>query len=131
MTKKLPLSRQTLDYTAEIIRRHRKRIGSCWRKLNPGRQALLVLAYLRNGRRSPSWPQTEVFAEDFGDRSAERATAERLRPRLIAVLDGLPSLDRELLLVGSTATIYGSGKYPSGAFTTWVLKQDRQLACAS
>ena len=40
----LPLSRQTLDYTAGIIRRHRRRIGSCWRKLNPGRQALLVLA---------------------------------------------------------------------------------------
>jgi hypothetical protein len=32
-----------------IIRRHRKTIGSCWRKLNPGRSALLVLAYLRKG----------------------------------------------------------------------------------
>jgi hypothetical protein len=50
----LPLSRQTLDYTAGIIRRHRRRIGSCWRKLDPGRQALLVLAYLRKG---------ETFAE--------------------------------------------------------------------
>ena len=50
----LPLSRQTLDYTAGIIRRHRKQIGSPWRKLNPGRQALLVLAYLRKG---------ETFAE--------------------------------------------------------------------
>ena len=50
----LPLSRQTLDYTAGIIRRHRRQIGSCWRKLNPGRQALLVLAYLRKG---------ETFAE--------------------------------------------------------------------
>ena len=45
----LPLSRQTLDYTAGIIRRHRRQIGSCWRKLNPGRQALLVLVYLRKG----------------------------------------------------------------------------------
>jgi hypothetical protein len=43
----LPLSRQTLTYTAGIIRRHRRQIGSPWRKLNPGRQALLVLAYLR------------------------------------------------------------------------------------
>jgi hypothetical protein len=40
----LPLSSQTLNYTAGIIRRHRRQIGSCWRKLNPGRQALLVLA---------------------------------------------------------------------------------------
>jgi len=43
----LPLSRQTLNYVAGVIRRHRGRIGSVWRKLNPGRQALLVLAYLR------------------------------------------------------------------------------------
>jgi hypothetical protein len=45
----LPLSSWTLNYAAGIIRRHRKAIGSCWRKLNPGRQALLVLAYLRKG----------------------------------------------------------------------------------
>ena len=45
----LPLSRQTLAYVTGVIRRHRVRIGSCWRKLSPGRQALLVLAHLRNG----------------------------------------------------------------------------------
>ena len=45
----LPLSRQTLSYVAGVIRRHRARIGSCWRKLNPGQQALLVLAHLRKG----------------------------------------------------------------------------------
>ncbi len=32
-----------------IIRRHRALTGSFWRKLNPGQQALLVLAYLRKG----------------------------------------------------------------------------------
>jgi hypothetical protein len=45
----LPLPSQTLNCTAGVIRWHRWRIGSCWRKLNPGRQALLVLAYLRKG----------------------------------------------------------------------------------
>ena len=50
----LPLSSKTLTYVAGIIRRHRKAIGSCWRKLNPGQQALLVLVYLRKG---------ETFAE--------------------------------------------------------------------
>lgn len=50
----LPLSRQTLDYVSGVIRRHRRQARSRWRKLNPGRQALLVLAYLRNG---------ETFAE--------------------------------------------------------------------
>ena len=43
----LPLSRKTLHFVAGIIRRHRACIGSLWRKLNPGQQALLVLAHLR------------------------------------------------------------------------------------
>jgi DDE superfamily endonuclease/Helix-turn-helix of DDE superfamily endonuclease len=50
----LPLSSRTLTFAAGIIRRHRTAIGSPWRKLDPGRQALLVLAYLRKG---------ETFAE--------------------------------------------------------------------
>ena len=45
----LPLSRKTLAFVAGIIRRHRAAIGSLWRKLDPARQALLVLAYLRKG----------------------------------------------------------------------------------
>ena len=45
----LPLSRKTLTFVSGIIRRHRASIGSRWRKLNPGRQALLVLAHLRKG----------------------------------------------------------------------------------
>jgi DDE superfamily endonuclease len=45
----LPLSSRTLTFTAGLIRRHRAAIGSPWRKLNPARQALLVLAYLRKG----------------------------------------------------------------------------------
>src|SRR6201982_697299 len=45
----LPLSSRTLTFTAGLIRRHRAAIGSPWRKLNPGQQALLVLAYLRKG----------------------------------------------------------------------------------
>jgi hypothetical protein len=40
----LPLSRQTLAFVSGIIRRHRRAIGSRWRKLSPGQQALLVLA---------------------------------------------------------------------------------------
>ena len=50
----LPLSSATLSFVAGVIRRHRKSIGSSWRKLKPGRQALLVLAYLKKG---------ETFAE--------------------------------------------------------------------
>ncbi len=45
----LPLSHQTLTFVSGIIRTHRKRLGSMWRKLNPGQQALAVLVYLRKG----------------------------------------------------------------------------------
>src|SRR5690349_16253454 len=45
----LPLSSKTLAFVSGVIRRYRKSIGSCWRKLNPGQQSLLVLAYLRKG----------------------------------------------------------------------------------
>jgi len=45
----LPLSSRTVVFTAGVIHRHRVRIGSPWRKLNPTEQALLVLAYLRKG----------------------------------------------------------------------------------
>ena len=45
----LPLSSRTLTYVSGIIRRHRSATGSRWRKLNPGKQALLVLVYLRKG----------------------------------------------------------------------------------
>ena len=64
----LPLSCKTLNYAAGIIRRHRVSIGSCWRKLNPGRQALLVLAYLRKG---------ETFAELAAGFGVGTATAWR------------------------------------------------------
>jgi hypothetical protein len=45
----LSLSRKTLTFVAGVIRRHRASIGSLWRKLNPGQQALLVLVHLRKG----------------------------------------------------------------------------------
>jgi hypothetical protein len=45
---------QTLNFAAGIIRRHRIPVGSLWRKLNPGQQALLVLVCLRKGETSAS-----------------------------------------------------------------------------
>ena len=43
----LPPSRQTLNFAAGIIGRHRIWTGPLRRKLNPGQQAHLVLVYLR------------------------------------------------------------------------------------
>lgn len=45
----LPLSCQTLTFVSDLIRAHRRELGSVWRKLNPGQQAMLVLVYLRKG----------------------------------------------------------------------------------
>ena len=45
----LPLSRQTLTFVSGLLRAHRRKIGSPWRKLDSGQQALLVLVYLRKG----------------------------------------------------------------------------------
>src|SRR5689334_3144835 len=64
----LPLSSRTLNYAAGIIRRHMKAIGSRWRKLNPGKQALLVLAHLRKG---------ETFAQLAAGFGIGRTTAWR------------------------------------------------------
>jgi hypothetical protein len=73
----LPLSRQTLSYVAGVIRRHRAAIGSCWRKLNPGQQALLVLAHLRKGE------TLAALAAGFG---VGTATAWRYVTETVALL---------------------------------------------
>lgn len=45
----LDLSSSHLRYLARHLAAHRAVIGSRWRRLSAGRQALLVLAHLRNG----------------------------------------------------------------------------------
>jgi hypothetical protein len=73
----LPLSRQTLTFVSGIIRGHRASIGSLWRKLNPGQQALLVLAYLRKG---------ETFAELAAGFGVGTATAWRYVREAVTLL---------------------------------------------
>src|SRR6202451_1063963 len=73
----LPLSRKTLTFVAGIIRRHRAAIGSLWRKLDSGQQALLVLAYLRKG---------ETFAELAAGFGVGTATAWRYVNETVALL---------------------------------------------
>ncbi|MFJ2864041.1 transposase family protein [Kitasatospora sp. NPDC087314] len=45
------LSSATLEMVADLIRAHLKKIGSRWRKLPPGKIALIVLAALRHDQR--------------------------------------------------------------------------------
>lgn len=53
----------------------------------------------RRYRQALSRVRAETVTADFGDRVADRVTAGQLRPRLSAVLSGLPRQDRELLLL--------------------------------
>jgi hypothetical protein len=74
----LPLSSKTLDFAAGIIRRHRKSIRSRWRKLNPGQQALLVVAYVCKG---------ETFADLAAGFSIDTTTVWRYVEETVALLD--------------------------------------------
>ena len=73
----LPLSSRTLNFTAGLIRAHRKAIGSRWRALDPGAQALLTLAYLHQGH------TYEQLAPGF---RISRATAARRVHEVIDLL---------------------------------------------
>ena len=106
----LPLSSRTLTFVSGLIRRYRKSIRSCWRKLNPGQQALLVLAYLRKGDtfeqlaagfkvgRTTAWRYVNETAELLAARAPKLRKAVRDAKRAghaYAILDGtLIPIDR-------------------------------------
>ncbi|MEU9454477.1 hypothetical protein [Streptomyces sp. NPDC048277] len=48
---RLPLSTQTVNHLAGLLRRHLKAIRSKWRILQPGKIAVVVLAVLRHDQR--------------------------------------------------------------------------------
>lgn len=84
----LPLSHQSLTCTGGVIRRHRPQIGSCWRKLNAGQQALLVLAHLRKG---------ETYADVAAGFGVGTATAWRYVTQTVALLAARPPKLRRAL----------------------------------
>ncbi|GAA4960067.1 hypothetical protein GCM10023224_51890 [Streptomonospora halophila] len=43
------VSNRALGVLADALRGHRKHLGTRWRRLSAGRQALLAIAYLRKG----------------------------------------------------------------------------------
>jgi hypothetical protein len=84
----LPLSRQTLTFTADLLRAHLKKIGSRWRKLPPGKIALIVLATLRHDHR---------LADMAGGNGVSASTIDRWTWEIIGLLAArAPRLDRAL-----------------------------------
>jgi hypothetical protein len=87
----LPLSRQTLTYVADLLRGHLKKIGSRWRKLPPGRIALIVLATLRHDHR---------LADLAGGNDVSASTISRWTWEIIGLLAArAPRLDRALATI--------------------------------
>jgi len=85
---KLPLSSSVVTHVAGLIRARRKAIDSRWRKLNPGRQALLVLAFLRHDQR---------LADLAGGNDISAPTLRRWVIEVIGLLAArAPRLDRAL-----------------------------------
>ena len=84
----LPLSRQTLTFTADLLRAHLKKIRSRWRKLPPGKIALIVLATLRHDHR---------LADMAGGNAVSASTIDRWTWEIIGLLAArAPRLDRAL-----------------------------------
>jgi hypothetical protein len=85
---RLPLSRQTIEYLADLLRRHLKAIGSRWRIVPPGRIAVIVLAVLRHDQR---------LADMAGGNDISATTVRRWRDELVQLLAArAPRLDRAL-----------------------------------
>jgi DDE superfamily endonuclease len=87
----LPLSRQTLTFVADLLRARLKKIGSRWRKLPPGKIALIVLAALRHDHR---------LADLAGGNSVSASTISRWTWEVIGLLAArAPRLDRALTAI--------------------------------
>jgi hypothetical protein len=83
-------SARTLNHLAGLIRRHRGRRRSRWRRLDPGRQALPVLAQLRN--RDTYTRPAAGFA--IAVATARRSVREAVEPLTAAADDPNPALTR-------------------------------------
>lgn len=100
----LPLSKQTVEMVARLIRDHRTQLGSRWRKASPGRQALLVLVILRHDQRLADL----AAGNDISAATLRRWTLETIRllaaraPRLSRVLRRLRTHGAELVLLDGT-----------------------------
>jgi hypothetical protein len=104
----IPLSNRTLIELADVLRHQRRLRRSRWRRLDPGRQALLVLAHLRNGDTyarlaagfavaiSTAWRYVREAVDLLAARAEGVTTAGLRAGRLaFAILDGtLVPIDR-------------------------------------
>lgn len=118
----IPLSTRTLQYLSRLLAAHRQAIGSQGRRLDPTRQALLVLAHLRNGDTytrlafgfgigvATAWRYVQEAVALLAAAAPTLAEAMRVAvTKAYVILDGtLISIDR---LSGINDRLYYSGKH--------------------
>ncbi|MFC7264646.1 transposase family protein [Streptomyces lutosisoli] len=93
-TARLPLSSATLNYLADLVRCHLKKIGSRWRALPAGKIATIVLAVLRCDQRP---------GDLAGGNGIHRTTVTRWVREAVALLAArAPRLDRALKKIART-----------------------------
>ncbi|MDT9682287.1 transposase family protein [Streptomyces sp. TRM76323] len=94
-------SSSALRFLSAKLSRHRRELGTRWRRLNPGRQALLTLAHLRNGH-----PYAQLAA-GFG---IGTTTAYRYITEAVEVLTALaPSLAEAVRTASAKAFVLLDG----------------------
>ncbi|MET7896582.1 transposase family protein [Streptomyces mirabilis] len=82
------MSKRTLDLVGDLIRRERNRLGTRWRKVAPGTQALIVLAVLRHDQR---------LSDMAGGNQVSASTVRRWVLEVLRLLAArAPRLDRAL-----------------------------------
>lgn len=101
---RLPLSRQTITVVTEALRRHLNTIGSRWRKLPPGKIAVIVLAYLRHDQRLVDLAGgNEVSASTIRRWVAEViGLLARRAPRLARALNRVSASGADVVLLDGT-----------------------------
>lgn len=87
------VSSSTLHFLAARLREHRRALGTRWRRLNAGRQALLTLVHLRNGQ-----PYAQLAA-GFG---VGTTTAYRYITEAVNLLAALAPTPAEAVRAAST-----------------------------
>jgi len=116
----LPLSSRTLAFVSGLIRRHRRSIRSCWRKLNPGQQALLVLAHLHKGETLAGL----AVGFGLGTATAWRYVSETAE-LLAARAPKLRAAGRDAKKAGWAYVVVDGTLIPSTGWPTWARRPGR------
>lgn len=101
---RLPVSTSTVNYVAELLRKHLKAIRSRWRTLPTGRIVVLVLAVLRHDQRAADL----AGGNDVSDTTIRRWTNEIIdllaaqAPRLDRALKKIAKRGGEVVLIDGT-----------------------------